>query len=84
MSLDIYSKSNPNSRLLSGITVTGGDFILTPNPAHIEVVSENAQVARKNLTMTVKPPQSESGKDIYLRVGAGYGPSFIYHYEVIR
>ena len=81
MTLNVMSKSNPNSRANGGIHVAG-DFNLSPNPPGMEALSENEQAVSKSLTVYVKPGPNPSG-DLYLRVGADYGPGYSYHYKVV-
>ena len=81
MTLNLLSKSNPNSRANGGIHVAG-DFILSPDPPGMEALSEDAQAVSKSMTVFVKPRPTANG-DLYLRVGADYGPGYSYHYKVV-
>jgi hypothetical protein len=81
--LHVQSTSNPNSRALAGIHIVPGDFTATPGQ-QIEALSENGQMAHKELAVSVRPPPNPSGNDLYIRIGADYGPGFIYHFRVIR
>jgi hypothetical protein len=81
--LHVQSTSNPNSRALAGIHIVPGDFTATPGQ-QIEALSENGQMAHKELAVSMRPPSNPSGNDLYIRIGADYGPGFIYHFRVIR
>ncbi len=82
--ITVVSKSIPGSRANAGMHV-GGDFVRTPSEGGVEALSENGQTVTKSIHLNVSPgrPVSSPG-DYYVRVGADYGPSFVYHYRVSR
>jgi len=71
----------PKNDLFAAIGVSGGFDADLPG---LEVQAKNGQTATRSVTVTAKLPKSYSGDDIYLRIGAAYGPSFVYHYRVVR
>ena len=83
--LTLTVRPHPGNDIYAVIGVNPGDFESDPPNPSLDVQARNGQTATRSQTVTLKLPKGYSGTDIYLRIGAGYGPvTFVYHYRVVR